>query len=106
MDLGKSWIESKPKRKRSDVIQIATFKSKNFVEQSLRIKNLFCLNKKIILSVNIVKSLINLLENANKWVLRVEERLCNQENALDMSNFSQSSKIVQRLLFELDVRFY
>jgi hypothetical protein len=54
-------------------------------------------------SVNIVKSLINLLENANKWVLRVEERLCNQENALDMSSFSQSSKIVQRLLFELDV---
>jgi len=60
----------------------------------------FCVKKS---SVNIVKSLINLLENANKWVLRVEERLCNQENALDMSSFSQSSKIVQRLLFELDV---
>lgn len=54
------------------------------------------------IGVNTVKSLIALLENATQWVLKVEERLCNQENLLDMSSFSESSKIVQRLLLELD----
>lgn len=47
-----------------------------------------------------VKVLIGLLENTNKWMSRTEEKLCKQDN---LSTIFQLPTTINRLLTELEV---
>lgn len=51
-------------------------------------------------SVNLLKTLITLLENANTWLCKVENRLCNQDS---LSSFVKLSLLINQLLNELEV---
>ena len=52
-----------------------------------------------------MKTLLNSLENANKWITKIEIKLSNPENVLENSNLSQLSLNIQRIVNELNVIF-
>ena len=50
--------------------------------------------------------MITLLEASNKWITKIEDRLCSNENKLEVANFVELTNSIKRLLTELDVKFY
>lgn len=52
-----------------------------------------------------MKTLLNSLENANKWITKIEIKLSNPENVLENSNLSQLSLNIQRIVNDLNVIF-
>ena len=54
-------------------------------------------------SLSLIKSLVNLLENVNVYLSKMESKLCNQENMLETKNITTLSINIDRLLLELDV---
>lgn len=52
-----------------------------------------------------MKTLLNSLENANKWITKIEIKLSNPENVLENSNLPQLSLNIQRIVNELNVIF-
>jgi hypothetical protein len=59
--------------------------------------------KLIFQSVNTAKNLITLLEGSNKWITKIEDRLCSNENKLEVANFIELTNSIKRILAELDV---
>lgn len=51
-------------------------------------------------SINMVKVLIGLLENADKWLTKTEEKLANQELLTTIFQFPTT---INRILYELEV---
>jgi hypothetical protein len=43
------------------------------------------------------------LEASNKWITKIEDRLCSNENKLEVANFIELTNSIKRLLNELDV---
>jgi hypothetical protein len=56
-------------------------------------------------SLNLVKTLINSVENANKWLTRIEKKLTTPDIILEQSTLSNLSLNIQRTANDLNVSF-
>jgi hypothetical protein len=50
-----------------------------------------------------VKTLLFSLENANKWINKIELKLSNPDNVLEQSNLENLSLNIQRIVNDLNV---